>query len=277
MTRALRALASLSLAALLPAYAGACDLDPLARPEPVAAYVDQARPCLVRPPGNLAFDPALEAGFLARTNAARALHGLPPLALRGELTPAARFHSLDMAANGFFDHIAPDGRAPADRMAAFDRTALVRRNAENVATVSVSHGRLDADEALSRLHANLMDSPSHRENILHPEATHVGFGVVRTRGAVWVTQLFVTLEATLPEPAPLRLTGATRLRAPQGLKDWTFVRFDAQLANGTAMPVIAADLPPGDARLTAFATQPGDRPGARYTIRFSGPAVTVER
>lgn len=269
--------ACLCLTASPGALAQACNLDPLVRPQPVAAYVEAARPCLVQPPGNFAFDAALEAAFLARTNSARAMHGLAPLTLRTELTPAARFHSLDMAANGYFDHRAPDGRAPADRMAAFDRTALVRRNAENVATISVSHGRINLDEAVNRLHANLMDSPGHRENILHPEATHAGFGVVHTRGAVWVTQLFVTLEATLPEPAPLRLTGATRLRAPEGLKDWTFVRFDARFANGKAMPVIAPDLPEGEATLTAFATQPGERPGARYSIGFSGPAVTVER
>lgn len=148
-------------------------------------------------------------------------------------------------------------------------------SAENVATVSKGSGRIDPDFALQRLHDNLMNSPGHRANILHPKATHVAFGVVRIRGGVWVTQLFLNLSGTLPEAAPLRLSATSRLRAPRGLDGWQFVRFDLVTEEGEAAPAVS--LPPrrGDARLAAYATQPGDDALSYYWIRFLGPAVTV--
>jgi len=160
-------------------------------------------------------------------------------------------------------------------VAAFDRTALSDFSAENVATVSKSAGRMDPDFALDRLHQNLMNSPGHRVNILHPKATHVAFGVVRTKGGVWVTQVFLRLSGTLPEAAPLRLSEASRLRAPKGLEGWKFVRFDLVTEEGD--PVPAVRLPPekADARLAAYATQPGEDRRSFYWIRFLGPAVTV--
>lgn len=257
----------------LPAFA--CDLRTEGRPADVAGYVEAAEGCLRAPPDGFSFDGDLEAGFFRLVNDERRAAGLAPVRMRHELRAAAQFHSLDMAAGGFFGHQGPDGRDGVYRIAALDRTALVDFSAENVATVSKGSGRIDPDFALKRLHQNLMDSPGHRANILHPKATDAAFGVVRTRGGVWVTQLFLGLSGTLPEAAPLRLSGASRLRAPRGLEGWEFVRFDLVTEDGAAAPAIA--LPPlsGDARLAAYATQPGDDPRAFYWIRFLGPAVTV--
>jgi uncharacterized protein YkwD len=253
----------------------ACDLGTMDRPADVAGYVERGNACLTAPPEGFAFDAALEAGFLKRVNAERRAAGLAPVQARSELRGAARFHSLDMAVNAFFGHEGPDGRASDERVAAFDRTALADFSAENVATVSKSAGRMDPDFALDRLHQNLMNSPGHRVNILHPKATHVAFGVVRTKGGVWVTQVFLRLSGTLPEAAPLRLSEASRLRAPKGLEGWTFVRFDLVTEEGD--PVPAVRLPPekADARLAAYATQPGEDRRSFYWIRFLGPAVTV--
>jgi hypothetical protein len=129
--------------------------------------------------------------------------------------------------------------------------------------------------ALARLHENLMNSPGHRANILHPKATHVAFGVVRTRGGAWVTQVFLRLSGTLPEAAPLRLSSASRLGAPRGLDGWTFVRFDLVTEEGETLPAVSLPDTPGDARLAAYATQPGEDKLSFYWIRFLGPAVTV--
>jgi uncharacterized protein YkwD len=257
----------------LPAFA--CDLHVEGRPAEVAGYVETAEACLRAPPEGFLFDAALEAGFLRLVNEERRAAGLAPVQMRPELRSAARFHSLDMAVNGFFGHHGPDGHDGVYRIAALDRTALVDFSAENVATVSKGSGRIDPDFALQRLHNNLMNSPGHRANILHPKATHVAFGVVRTRGGVWVTQLFLNLSGTLPEAAPLRLSASSRLRAPRGLDGWQFVRFDLVTEDGEAAPAIS--LPPrrGDARLAAYATQPGDDALSYYWIRFLGPAVTV--
>ncbi len=258
------------------AAAGACEPALRTRPETVAGYVEMARACLSAPPAGATFDHELEAGFLEAINAARAEAGLPSLAWRAQLLPAARFHALDMGLNDFFAHTGPDGRAPEDRMAALDRRALTDFAGENVAYLEVSRGQIRDRDALERLHGNLMDSPGHRANILNAKATHVAVGVVRIKGGIWVAQAFMGLRGTLPEDAPLRLSARSRLRAPLGLDGWTFVRFDA-VRDGVAEPIVSASLAPGDAMLGAYAEQPGERPGSRYTIRFMGPAVSVER
>jgi uncharacterized protein YkwD len=268
----------LALLALLPgAPALACDLALKTRPAGVAPYAETARACLGAPPGEFEFDATLEAEFLCLVNEERAAVGLAPLALRRELAAPARFHSLDMAVNGFFGHEGPDGRGPDDRMSALDRRSFSDFSAENVATVSKTGGTLGAKFALNRLHENLMESPGHRANILNAKATHAAFGVVRTKNGVWVTQLFLRLSGTLSADAPLRMGETPELRAPLGFEDWTFVRYDLVSPHGE--PFSGAGVPPGarDARLAAYATQPGDSPNAYYWIRFLGPSVTLSR
>lgn len=255
--------------------AEACDLRFQSRPAEIAAYAGRANACLAAPPEGFTFDSAMEADFLQLVNAERRAEGLPALTLRPEMRGAARFHSLDMAVNSFFGHESPDGRYSDDRIAALDRTALADFSAENLATVSKSAGRMDPGFALERLHENLMNSPGHRANILHPKATHVAFGVVRTRGGVWVTQVFLRLSGTLPEAAPLRLSSTSRLRAPQGLPGWTFVRYDLVTEDGKEIPAVNLKELSGNARIAAYATQPGDDALSFYWIRFLGPAVTV--
>lgn len=44
---------------------------------------------------------------------------------------------------------------------------------------------------VSKLHAALMDSPLHKANILERDFSHMGFGVIKRDGEVWVTQRFV--------------------------------------------------------------------------------------
>lgn len=271
-----RVIASLAFLIFLPVQAFACDLRIEGRPLAVASYVEMAQPCLARPPGGFSFEEVLEARFLDLVNKERAGAGLSPLQMRRDLTDAARLHSLDMAVNGFFGHVGPDGRGPGDRIAALDRTALADFSAENVATVSRSGGRIGPNFAVRRMHANLMDSPGHRANILHPKATHVAFGVVRTEGGVWVTQLFMRVSGTLPRAAPLRVSAAQAVQGrPLGLDGWRFVRYDMVAPSGDPFPA-AGDARPGrDARLAAYATQPGDDPLSYYWMRFPGPAVTI--
>ncbi|MFN3609443.1 MAG: CAP domain-containing protein, partial [Hyphomonas sp.] len=270
-----RVIASLAFLCFLPMQALACDLRLEGRPLAVASYVERAQPCLARPPGGFDFEESLEARFLDLVNEARAEAGLAPLQMRPELTDAARLHSLDMAVNGFFGHVGPDGRGPGDRIAALDRTALADFSAENVATVSRVGGRIGASFAVKRLHRNLMDSPGHRENILHAKATHAAFGVVRTEEGVWVTQLFMRVSGTLPRAAPLRVSAAQEMKGrPAGLEGWRFVRYDIVGPSGDPFPGAGGARPGRDGRLAAYATQPGSDPRSYYWMRFPGPAVT---
>ena len=140
---------------LLPAFlfaalpAAACNMDVRHRGVTVADYVETVQPCLRAWPAGYTADAAMETDFFIRVNAERTSRGLKPLRYRPELLDAARFQSLDMAYNNFFGHEGPDGRHHFDRVAAFDRSALVQYSAENVAMVG-SHGRTVESEAQRR-------------------------------------------------------------------------------------------------------------------------------
>lgn len=185
-----RWLALLGASALASSAAFACDLRPSARGETAADYVETVRPCLNNLPSSYKFDTRMEAGFLEKINFERTTRSLKPLTLRRELLAPARFQSLDMAANQFFDHQSLDGRSPADRVTALDRRALIQRSAENLAMLEIVSGRYNFSKSLPQLHQNLVDSPSHKANILNPDLTHVAIGVVVTRNGVWATQVF---------------------------------------------------------------------------------------
>ncbi len=265
------------LFAALPA--AACDMDVRHRGQTVADYVETVQPCLRQWPDGYLADARMEADFLARVNDERTSRGLKPLRNRPEMLDAARFQSLDMAYNDFFGHLSPDGRHHDARIAAFDRRALVRYSAENVAMVEAVRGRWNQRDAVARLHGNLMNSPGHRANILNPDITDVAIGVVRTKSGVWVTQVFVDLTGALPAPLPVRMRPGQRLDMTPALRGWSFQHFDAKLPDNR-YAVINGALPralSGDIELTAYGKMRGEKPGMFYTIRLPGPSVTVGR
>lgn len=96
----------------------------------------------------------------------RARHGLPPLALDARLSAIARDHGRDMRDAGFFGHVSPTTGGVADRLAraGYQATSF----AENIA----------ANGSLHDAQAGLYYSLGHRKNILGPDFTHVGLGVV---------------------------------------------------------------------------------------------------
>ena len=97
------------------------------------------------------------------------------------LASAARFHSQDMVDRNFFNHVNPDGLNPSDRArnAGYNFIAL----AENIC----GNPSIDAG------HSSLMNSPTHRANILNPSFREIGIGIVD--GGPYgkmITQLFGT-------------------------------------------------------------------------------------
>lgn len=122
---------------------------------------------------------ALEEQMLALVNKERTAAGLKPLTMDAELTMAARKHSADMLARGYFSHYSPEGKSPFDRLRAEHISFLVA--GENLAfapTVKIAH-------------TGLMNSPGHRANILRPGFGKVGIGIMDAgaRGLM-VTQEF---------------------------------------------------------------------------------------
>src|SRR6058998_1939987 len=68
-------------------------------------------------PAQAAFDlTSLADQVLVRVNQQRAARGLSPLVRVGALDRAAQAYAIRMATEGFFDHNAPDGSTPGQRL-----------------------------------------------------------------------------------------------------------------------------------------------------------------
>lgn len=113
----------------------------------------------------------VEARFVERINAARARHNLPPLRVRSGLTDYARRHSAAMSSSRTLFHTR-----------SFSAICCWSSVAENVGVGYTVRG----------VHRAFMSSPAHRANILDASKRHVGVGVVRSGGRIWVTEIFRT-------------------------------------------------------------------------------------
>ena len=111
-------------------------------------------------------DSEAEMRMLAMVNDERRRAGLPPLEIDATLRQIAREHSSEMVSAGYFAHRGEDGRSPSDRArAAGVQGATIGENIALAPNVEVAH-------------RGLMESPSHRANILHPDYRRVGIGIV---------------------------------------------------------------------------------------------------
>jgi uncharacterized protein YkwD/uncharacterized membrane protein required for colicin V production len=110
-------------------------------------------------------DEEAESRLLKLLNEERVQAGLKTLSVDPTLVQAARSHSRDMLAQGYFAHVNNEGKTPADRA----RAAGVRFMAtgENLALAPT----------VELAHRGLMESPGHRANILAPQWSRVGIGV----------------------------------------------------------------------------------------------------
>jgi len=109
---------------------------------------------------------AEERRMLELVNGERAKAGLNPLAADLRMSDVAELKSADMVQNQYFSHQSPVYGSPFDML---DRFGIRYRTAgENIAC------NRDAEAA----HAALMASRGHRENILNPQYTRIGIGIV---------------------------------------------------------------------------------------------------
>lgn len=114
----------------------------------------------IRPPEPLA-DPL--PGLLTEINRARDRRGVAPVRLNDRLSRAAAAHAEDMIRRGYFDHVAPDGRTPGDRLehAAYDYI----KYGENLAA-----GQGSPREAVEGWDG----SPGHARTMYDPDFDEVG-------------------------------------------------------------------------------------------------------
>ena len=227
----LAALLLLSLVFSLP-LAWACDLQTSTRQVRAPGYVTGVQTCLVSPPSGFQFDEALERDNISRVNAERTRRGLKPLLIRSDLQDAARWHSMDMAANNYFSHREKSTRTHADRIALLDRTLIHNLSRENIA--QVRGGGLDGVER-GMLHQGLMDSDSHREAILSSDVTHMAVGAVRFKDGVWLTQLFVNKMGEFSAPVPVRVHPRQELELDLYIRDWFHKGFEARQNDASSL------------------------------------------
>lgn len=108
-------------------------------------------------------------GVIKLSNAERAKAGLPPLSENSLLKKAAQTKLRDMLQKQYFDHISPDGKAPADVIeAAGYRYVIVGEN--------LAEGDFADDQDLV---TGWMNSEGHRKNIMHAKYTQIGVAVER--------------------------------------------------------------------------------------------------
>ena len=145
-------------------------------------------------PSAASADAGVEAEFVRLTNGAR---GGRTLAVDGELTAIARRWSGKMAA---------DNRLAHNPNLSKEVTQDWQKLGENVGT----------GDTAQQIHDAFMNSPAHRANILDPDFTHVGIGVVRGGdGRIWVTEVFMKLRSgggTPPPPPPTTAAPTTTAR-----------------------------------------------------------------
>jgi hypothetical protein len=120
---------------------------------------------------------SFEQYLLEKINAARAEHGIAPLAPNLELGAAGDSHSDWMLKTGTFSHTGVNGTDPGQREAAagYDLSGN-SASGENIAYTTTSSPAGLQDE-VDRLHTNLMNSPGHYANLMNPNFKEAGFGL----------------------------------------------------------------------------------------------------
>jgi len=121
---------------------------------------------------------SLESGVLASLNAFRRQHGLAPLRLSPALSRAARQHSLEMAARGYFSHDSANGSTFDKRIARF--YALGGKRYWSVGeNLLWSSPDVSASSALDMW----LNSPEHRKILLTARWREIGLAAVHTQSA----------------------------------------------------------------------------------------------
>jgi uncharacterized protein YkwD len=127
-----------------------------------------------------------ESALLRMTNEVRTRFGLPALAFSRPLMAAARFHSADMAARGYFGLDGPSGDSPADRVRRFGL------NYQEVAENIFADGQTLSAKLPNRVLAAWMANPERRGNLLNASFRATAVAISRAQDGSWyVTQDFI--------------------------------------------------------------------------------------
>ena len=109
---------------------------------------------------------AQEQQMIDLVNQERTKAGVKPLTADMRLVKAARMKSLDMIKNNYFGHQSPVYGSPFDLLKAQGIT--YKTAGENIA----------GNASVANAHTSLMNSSGHRANILNPDYTKIGIGII---------------------------------------------------------------------------------------------------
>jgi len=133
----------------------------------------------------------LRAFALKLINRDRQLNGLSLLVEDPLLAQAAQLHAEDMKARNYYAHVTPEGRTPTARFTAIGGQGGVGEN------IMLQSGSLGTASMLSwglieNFQKSWMYSHGHRANLLDPQYTKVGYGVVldQMTGKIYAVQNF---------------------------------------------------------------------------------------
>ncbi|TDX51286.1 CAP domain-containing protein [Orenia marismortui] len=110
-----------------------------------------------------------EKNMLDLINRERLKHNLDPLKVDMRLVQIARAKSKDMVVNGYFSHYPEEGIFAKGPFSVMRDLGI---------DYYLAGENLGAGPQVDIVHQNLMDSPAHRRNILHPDYTHIGIGII---------------------------------------------------------------------------------------------------
>ena len=126
------------------------------------------------------------------TNQERSQKDIPALQRNSLLDQAAQMKAQDMAANGYYAHVSPDGLTPMHWVGKAGYKYLII--GENLVV-----NRTDAEQVVDAF----MGSPGHRANILRSDFTEIGIGVAngiyKGKDATFTVQIFA---APYPQATP---------------------------------------------------------------------------
>ena len=115
---------------------------------------------------NLSVDEASEQGMFKLVNEERRKQGIKELVWAPEIVPVSRDHARDMWERSYFSHVSPEGKDVGDRL---DSAGV---------NYSFAGENLALAPTLATAHNGLMNSEGHRANILEPQFSRVGIGVI---------------------------------------------------------------------------------------------------
>ncbi len=151
-----------------------------------------------------------EAQMLQLVNQARNSAGLPSLYVEQRLTDMARSYSNEMYEYDFFSHVSPVSGTLQQRIAAWGITGW-RLAGENIAKAPSVEVAFEA----------LMNSPSHRENILRGEYNCIGVGIVRGGSCLYISQEFMCF-SSIPATAE-RVASPAPAQAPDSFDSYLLI------------------------------------------------------